>query len=105
MLSYLLLSWFQLLSLPSFIITTSSTHLFNVRISDDRFEIYNSGSHIPEERLNEIWLPFKKADLSRSHSQGTGLGLAIARTILELHQFSYGVQNRDEGVVFWFTFR
>jgi signal transduction histidine kinase len=46
-----------------------------------------------------------KADLSRSHSQGTGLGLAIARAILELHGFSYGAKNHDEGVVFWFKFR
>lgn len=76
-----------------------------IRICGDLFEIYNSGSHIPEERLNEIWLPFKKADLSRSHSQGTGLGLAITRTILELHGFSYGAQNSDDGVVFWFKFR
>jgi len=76
-----------------------------IRICGDLFEIYNSGSHIPEEHLNEIWLPFKKADLSRSHSQGTGLGLAITRTILELHGFSYGAQNSDDGVVFWFKFR
>jgi signal transduction histidine kinase len=77
----------------------------NIRIFDDLFEIYNTGGHIPEERIGEIWLPFKKADLSRSHSQGTGLGLAIARTILELHGFSYGAQNRKDGVVFRFKFR
>ena len=79
--------------------------LIHIRIFDGLFEIYNSGSHIAEDRINEIWLPFKKADLSRSHSKGTGLGLAIARTILELHGFSYGVQNRDDGAVFWFRFR
>ena len=77
----------------------------DISICDDLFEIYNSGSHIAEDRLNEIWLPFKKADLARSHSRGTGLGLAIARTILELHGFSYGALNRDDGVVFWFKFR
>jgi len=77
----------------------------SIRISGDRYEIFNSGSHIAEDRLNEIWLPFKKADLSRSHSKGTGLGLAIARTILELHGFSYGAQNCEDGVVFWFKFQ
>ena len=77
----------------------------HIRIFADLFEIHNSGSYIAEDRINEIWLLFKKADLSRSHSKGTGLGLAIARTILELHGFSYGAQNRDEGVVFWFKFR
>jgi len=77
----------------------------SIRIFDDRFEIHNSGSHIAEDRINEIWLPFKKADLSRSHSKGTGLGLAIVRTILELHGFSYGARNHDDGVMFWFKFR
>ncbi|HQA06463.1 MAG TPA: HAMP domain-containing sensor histidine kinase [Syntrophomonadaceae bacterium] len=77
----------------------------SIRISGDRYEIYNSGSHIPEERIKEIWLPFKKSDLSRGHSKGTGLGLAIARTILELHGFSYGAQNCEDGVVFWFKFQ
>ena len=83
---------------------TTAGGSINIRIFDGLFEIFNSGSHIAEDRLNEIWLPFKKADLSRSHSQGTGLGLAIARTILELHGFSYGAKNHDEGVVFWFKF-
>jgi len=77
----------------------------SIRIFDDRFEIHNSGSNIAEDRINEIWLPFKKADLSRSHSKGTGLGLAIVRTILELHGFSYGARNHEDGVVFWFKFR
>lgn len=76
-----------------------------IRIRDGLFEIYNSSSHIPEERIKEIWLSFKKAELSRGSSKGTGLGLAIASTILELHGFSYGAENRDSGVVFWFKFR
>lgn len=76
-----------------------------IRILDDIFKIYNSGSHIPEDKINEIWLPFKKADLSRSNTKGTGLGLAISRTILELHEFSYGAKNSNDGVVFWFKFR
>jgi signal transduction histidine kinase len=76
-----------------------------IRIFDDIFEIYNCGSHIPEDKIDEIWLPYKKADLSRSNTKGTGLGLAISRTILELHKFSYGAKNNDDGVVFWFKFR
>jgi len=69
-----------------------------IRINNDAFEIYNSGSHIPEDKINEIWLPYKKADLSRSNTKGTGLGLAISRTILELHKFAYGAKNSDNGV-------
>lgn len=77
----------------------------SIRILDDAFEIHNSGSHVPEDKINEIWLPFKKADLSRSNPKGTGLGLSISRTILELHEFSYGAENSNDGVVFWFKFR
>lgn len=73
----------------------------NIRIFDDTLEIYNSGSHIPEEKIKAIWQPYQKADVSRSNTKGTGLGLAISRTILELYQFSYGAENRDDGVVFW----
>ncbi|AQS59881.1 sensor histidine kinase [Desulforamulus ferrireducens] len=76
-----------------------------IRIFDDTVEIYNSGSRIPQDKIDEIWLPFKKGDVSRSHTKGTGLGLAISRAILELHNFSYGAENRVEGVIFWFRFR
>ncbi len=75
-----------------------------IKILDDTLEIYNSGSHIPENKMEEIWLPFKKGDAERSHSRGTGLGLAIIRAILDLHSFSYGAHNKEDGVVFWFRF-
>lgn len=75
-----------------------------IKIVDNTFEFYNSGSHIPEEMISEIWQPYKKADASRSNTKGTGLGLAISRTILELYQFSYGAKNSDGGVIFWFKF-
>jgi len=68
----------------------------------DRFEIYNSGSYIPEDKLKDIWEPYEKVDESRSKTKSTGLGLAIAREILELHNFSYGAENIDGGVAFWF---
>lgn len=52
--------------------------------------------------MKEIWLPYKKGSTERSNTKGTGLGLAISKTILELHNFSYGVKNNKEGVTFWF---
>jgi signal transduction histidine kinase len=75
-----------------------------IRIADGRFEFYNSGSRIPEDKIMDIWKPFLKADESRSNSKGSGLGLSITSTILELFHFSYGAENRDDGVVFWFVF-
>lgn len=75
-----------------------------IKIFDDTLEIYNSGSHIPDEKLKEIWQPYKKADESRSNTKGTGLGLSIVSTILEMHKFLYGAENCDTGVIFWFKF-
>jgi len=75
-----------------------------IKVSQDTVEVYNSGSHIPEDQINEIWQPYKKADVSRGSTKGTGLGLAIARKILELYNFSYGAKNSDDGVIFWFRF-
>lgn len=75
-----------------------------MKISEHTFEIYNSGSHIPEEKLQNIWQPYCKADEARSRARGTGLGLAIAGRILEAHQFTYGAKNSGDGVIFWFKF-
>lgn len=77
----------------------------HISISDNILEVYNSGSHIPEEKMEEIWLPFKKGDASRRNTKGTGLGLTILRAILELHKFPYGARNSEDGVIFWFEFR
>ncbi|MHC1722209.1 MAG: sensor histidine kinase [Aminipila sp.] len=77
----------------------------HIRITNNStLKFYNSGSHIPEEKVNEIWKPFKKADESRSNTRGTGLGLSISSRILELYHFSYGAENEDDGVIFWFKF-
>ncbi|QLY78938.1 sensor histidine kinase [Clostridium intestinale] len=74
----------------------------NITINEDILEFYNSGSHIPEKDLTEIWKPYKKVDSSRSNTKGTGLGLSISSKILELYNFSYGAKNYDNGVIFWF---
>ncbi len=76
----------------------------SIRILDDTLEVYNTGDHIPENKIDEIWLPFKKGDVARGNSTGTGLGLAISRTILQLHKFHHGVTNSKDGVIFWFKF-
>lgn len=75
-----------------------------ILINDDTFEIFNSSSHIPEEVIDDIWLPYIKGNVERSNKNGTGLGLSIVRTILELHKFTYGVKNKEDGVAFWFRF-
>ncbi len=77
----------------------------HILIQDDTFELYNSGSHIPENILDDIWLPYKKGNAERSNTKGSGLGLSIVRTILELHKFPYGAKNKEDGVTLWFKFK
>lgn len=68
-----------------------------------RVTIYNSGVHIPIESLGKIWTSFYKVDKARTRAYGgTGLGLSIVKSIQDLHQNSYGVNNVDGGVEFWF---
>ncbi len=76
----------------------------SIKILQNTLEVFNSGSHIAEDKIKEIWYPYKKGNTERSNTKGTGLGLSISRTILELHKFSYGAKNTEDGVIFWFKF-
>jgi signal transduction histidine kinase len=68
-----------------------------------RIFVYNSGKNIPEESLQKIWTSFYKIDKARTRGYGgTGLGLSIVRAIQELHHNSFGVNNLEDGVEFWF---
>lgn len=60
---------------------------------------------IQDDNLGKIWLPYNKADTSRGKTKGIGLGLTIVKVILELHKFSYGAKNSENGVTFWFKFQ
>lgn len=77
----------------------------DLRIIDNkaRVEVFNTGENIPEEAINNIWLSFYKVDKARTRAYGgTGLGLSIVKAIQKAHNNSYGVQNRPDGVMFWF---
>ncbi|BDU49710.1 sensor histidine kinase [Haliovirga abyssi] len=66
-------------------------------------EIYNSGSHIPADKIDEIWEPFVKLDKSRNRKYGgTGLGLSIVKGIIKIHNSEIKVENIDNGVKFSF---
>lgn len=73
-----------------------------INISDSRFEVFNSGSSVPDEMLSKIWEAYTKADNARG-SGGTGLGLYIAASILDKHGFDYGAANTEYGFSVWFT--
>lgn len=68
--------------------------------------IYNIGNQLTKEELESIWLRFYKIDKSHHReSGGTGLGLAIVKAILDGHGSDYGVMNKDDGVVFFFSIK
>lgn len=69
-----------------------------------RVTVFNTGSPIPEESLDYIWDKFYKVDKARTREYGgNGVGLSIVKAIMESMHQSYGVENREDGVVFWFT--
>lgn len=70
-----------------------------------RMTIKNYGTFIAEEDLPHLFDLFYRADKSRNKSTGgSGLGLYIVKCILEFHEFSFGLKNDENGVVFWINF-
>lgn len=68
-----------------------------------RVTVFNTGENIPEEELYKIWNRFYKADKSRNReSGGTGIGLSLVKAIISKHDNKYGIENRENGVAFWF---
>ncbi len=69
------------------------------------FSVYNSGNLIPEESLNLIWDKFYKVDKARTREYGgTGIGLSIVKALAEIYNKECGVENKEAGVLFYFTF-
>jgi len=68
-----------------------------------RTSVFNTGEHIPEDSLPHIWESFYKVDKARTREYGgTGLGLYIVSQIITNHNGTYGVENVENGVLFWF---
>ena len=66
-----------------------------ITYDNDNFSIENEGSFLTEQQMESIWETYVSSD-----REGTGLGLAICKSILELHNFGYEVQNTEKGVCF-----
>ncbi len=71
-----------------------------------RVKVFNTGKPIAARDINKIWDSFYRADKALSRSQGRfGLGLSIVRAIQNLHGEAYGVENKPDGVEFWFDIK
>ena len=69
-----------------------------------RVSVFNTGETIPEEALPNLWTKFYKVDKARTRAYGgSGIGLSIVKAIMDAHNQKCGVQNRENGVDFWFT--
>ena len=75
------------------------------RLIDDavRVFVFNSGEHIGDDDMPNIWNSFYRADKAHSRAEGRfGLGLSIAKAAQDLHGRLLGAENVEGGVSFWF---
>lgn len=72
-----------------------------VELSDAMLNVHNTGVHIKDEDLEQLFIPFFRVDKSRNRNTGgSGLGLYIVKTIFDHHRISYKLGNTENGVKF-----
>ena len=68
-----------------------------------RISVFNTGANISEENLTRVWNRFFKADEARNRDDGgSGIGLSIVRAIMNNYGNDFGVENKENGVEFYF---
>jgi signal transduction histidine kinase len=68
-----------------------------------RVRVFNTGKPIPGTDIENIWQSFYRADKAHSREEGRfGLGLSFVATIQDMSGEKYGVENKPNGVEFWF---
>lgn len=69
-----------------------------------KVSVFNTGEHIPEKDMDNLWTKFYKVDKARTRAYGgSGIGLSIVKAIMDSHNKACGVENVEGGVEFWFT--
>ncbi len=72
-------------------------------VNEVRVTVFNTGSQIPQEDIDQVWDKFYKVDKARTREYGgSGIGLSIVKAIMDSFRQNYGVENREDGVAFWF---
>ena len=78
-------------------------NIINTETNKVSIKVFNTGNQIPEENISRIWNRFYKVDESRNRSEGgTGIGLAFVKAIMNNYNNNYGVDNKSNGVEFYF---
>lgn len=71
-----------------------------------RVRVFNTGKQIPGTDIENVWQSFYRADKSHSREEGRfGLGLSFVASIQQLTGEKFGVENKVDGVEFWFDVR
>jgi signal transduction histidine kinase len=70
------------------------------------FELINYGVNIPDEDLENIWIPFFKGQNNskdqKLRTKGSGIGLYLVSEILKAHHAEFDITNIDNGVKAYF---
>lgn len=68
-----------------------------------RISVFNTGSHLSEELIENIWNSFYKVDDARTRiKESYGIGLSVVKAIQTVMGQRFGAENVQDGVVFWF---
>lgn len=66
-------------------------------------EIKDTGKGIKDEEIKHIWDKYYHSDKKHKRNNfGTGLGLSIVKSILQIHNYKYGVKSSNKGTTFYF---
>ena len=71
-------------------------------------KVYNQGEVIQAKDIDRIWESFYMSEQNEekeeeNNLEHTGLGLYIVKMVMEMHGGTYGVENVEDGVEFWFS--
>jgi PAS domain S-box-containing protein len=79
--------------------TTDTPHTARIR-----FQVKDTGIGISDEKLDEIFLPFRQVGDRRIQTEGTGLGLSISRKLVCIMGSELHVESAvNQGSTFWFA--
>ena len=72
-----------------------------IEFKSNMVRIENTGIHIENKDLEQLFNPFFRVDKSRNkNTGGSGLGLYIVKTIFDYHNISYKIENSQNGILF-----
>lgn len=71
-----------------------------------RFEVTDTGRGIAPDEQNTVWdRYYRSSEMHKRPVRGTGLGLSIVKTVLDKHEFAFGIDSEvGKGSTFWVEF-